>query len=283
VTDDTAAIRDAVTKNDQVFFPFGTYLVSDTITLKSGNALIGEGFSIILAKAKSPAFSDANNPKPLILTPAGANAWVQFADLTLSVQGELPGLIFVEWLSGVGSSLWDVHYRIEFGTWGLLHLAGAGAGVIENTWLWVADHDIDNGPMVNVTNPRGALIESAGPTYLYGTASEHSSLYQYNFTGASNIYTILTQTEIPYWVDPVKSVPLTIHNSQNIYLYGSGYYTWFHGANVTVGPTEIVNSKNVYLYGNNVHNYKFNVQGDHPIPADYTGTFCSYFISDVPY
>jgi len=250
---------------------------------KDGNAVIGEGFSIIEAKRGSAAFSDVNNPKPLFLTPADANAAVYFADLTLALQDNLPGLIFIEWRSGAKSNLWDVHYRILYTAHTLLHLSGAGGGVIENTWLWVADHDIDQGGMVNITNPRGLHIESSGPTYLYGTAAEHSTLYQYNFTGASNIYTVLTQTEIPYWVDPVKSLPLTIHDSNNIFLYGGGYYTWFHGANVTTGPVEIVNSKNTYIYGHNVHNYLYHIVGDHRIPADYTGTFCAFFISDVPY
>jgi hypothetical protein len=53
-------------------------------------------------------------------------------------------------------------------------------GYFENMWAWVADHDIDDpaNTMVTVAVGRGILFESEGPTWLYGTASEHSMLYQ---------------------------------------------------------------------------------------------------------
>jgi glucan 1,3-beta-glucosidase len=281
VADDTAALQKAINEHDQVFLPYGTYLISSTVTLKSSTVLVGEAFSILMAKANSPAFMNANSPQPMLITPADANAQPQLADLVLSLQGNVPGCKIIEWRSG--GSIWDVHYRLMFGSWGMLHMSGKSAAYVENSWLWTADHDIDRGGMVNITNPRGLLIESSGPTYLYGTAVEHNSFYEYNISSASDVTMLLTQTEIPYWIEPVKAVPMVIQNSQNIWLYGSGYYTWFHGPNVTTGPTEITNSKNTYLYANTVHNYVNNIVGDHVIPASYANTFCSYFIADVPY
>lgn len=35
---------------------------------------------------------------------------------------------------------------------------------------------------------KGILVESQGPTWFYGTASEHAVLYQYNIASAQNIY-----------------------------------------------------------------------------------------------
>ena len=34
---------------------------------------------------------------------------------------------------------------------------------------------------------RGTLIESEGPTWLYGTGSEHTVLYQYQLYGAKDV------------------------------------------------------------------------------------------------
>jgi hypothetical protein len=34
---------------------------------------------------------------------------------------------------------------------------------------------------------RGTLIESEGPTWLYGTGSEHTVLYQYQIYGAKDV------------------------------------------------------------------------------------------------
>ena len=38
----------------------------------------------------------------------------------------------------------DVHWRMEYTSWGLLRVHGASAGgVFENSWAWVADHAIN--------------------------------------------------------------------------------------------------------------------------------------------
>jgi len=282
INDDTAAIQKAINENQQVFFPYGVYLITSTVTLKSDTVLVGEAFSQLMASGSF--FADESNPQPMLLTPDDLNGTVQLADLILATQSDLLGAQLLVWRVGVNSALWDVHYRMMYGAGLQLWITGSGAGYFENAWLWTADHNIDTGNNVTVNNLRGMLIDSQGPTYLYGTAVEHSTIYNYNFSGASNIYSFLTQTEIPYLINPVATVPLWIDNSENIFMYGSGYYTWFHGTNVTIGPTVIVNSKNVNLYANNVHNYNFNVQGDRSIKAEYgAGAFCSFFAADVPF
>ena len=40
---------------------------------------------------------------------------------------------------------------------------------------------------VTVYFARGILIESAGPSWFYGTSSEHSVLYQYQLHNSSNV------------------------------------------------------------------------------------------------
>jgi len=59
--------------------------------------------------------------------------------------------------------------------------------------------DVTNQTMISVYAGGGILIESQGPTWLYGTASEHNVLYQYQLNGASNLLLGMIQTESPYY------------------------------------------------------------------------------------
>lgn len=40
---------------------------------------------------------------------------------------------------------------------------------------------------ISVYGARGMLIESQGPSWFYGTGSEHSVLYQYQLSNAQNV------------------------------------------------------------------------------------------------
>jgi len=152
----------------------------------------------------------------------------------------------------------------------MFHAAPSSGGVyLENTWFWVADHDMeDNGQaQTNVYSARGALFRSTnGPTWLWGTASEHSMFYNYQFDGISANYGLFSgfmQTETPYfqpnptslaisWLptnsnydDPSfsvcsgssSSVPcqeawgLRVVNSQSVLVYSTGFYNFFNNYN----------------------------------------------------
>ena len=45
VTDDTAAIQAAITASDTIYFPDGTYLITDELTLADGKSVSGNGYS----------------------------------------------------------------------------------------------------------------------------------------------------------------------------------------------------------------------------------------------
>ena len=161
----------------------------------------------------------------------GSRGAVEISDLMLSTRGPTPGATLVEWnvheVSQGANGLWDVHWRIG-GAAGtnlqsdhcvanstgptipdpacqaaflLLHITPNASCYIENAWLWVADHELDRADhaQISIFNGRGALIESQGPVWLYGTASEHSQLYQYSFSHASNIFASALQCETPYY------------------------------------------------------------------------------------
>lgn len=109
-----------------VFLPQGMYLVSDTILLKADTYIIGEALSEIHPNPSVPTWQDASNPKPVLQLPAGGAPGL--AEIIFVTVGAVPGAIMLEWNSGAGTGLWDVHWRVMHTTWSLLHISGAGAG-----------------------------------------------------------------------------------------------------------------------------------------------------------
>ncbi|KAK3337737.1 pectate lyase superfamily protein-domain-containing protein [Cercophora scortea] len=127
------------------------------------------------------------------------------------------------------SGLWDVHTRIGgFASSGLqvsqcpmnpnqtittadpaciaaymsMHITPSARNLyIENSWLWTADHDIEdyNNTQITVFAGRGLLIDGASRIWLVGTAVEHHTLYQYQLVDASDIWMGQIQTETPYY------------------------------------------------------------------------------------
>lgn len=111
---------------------------------------------------------------------------------------------------------------------------------------------------------RGLLIESQGPTWLYGTSSEHCQLYQYGLVGASNIFLSHMQTETPYYQpnpnalepydtgsfvgDPTfqdcadsscrGAWALRVVNSTDIIIYSAGFYSFFKNNGLGCTATE---------------------------------------------
>lgn len=100
----------------------------------------------------------------------------------------------------------------------LLRVTVHASAYIENMWAWVADHDLDTSSQdqINVYVARGILVESQGPTWMYGTASEHSVLYQYQVSGAKDLVMGMIQTESPYFQpSPPKPEPFKLGKFPN--------------------------------------------------------------------
>ncbi|EJT82205.1 hypothetical protein GGTG_02179 [Gaeumannomyces tritici R3-111a-1] len=194
------------------------------------------------------------------------------------------------------AAMWDVHVRIGgsagteldydkckkapndpaqtkktetecLGAFLMLHVTEQASAYIENCWYWVADHHLEPFPanhpdpsqQINVFSGRGVLVESQkGPVWMWGTASEHSVLYNYQTANASNVYMSSIQTETPYFqglpeantpfavnanfADPDfdafcaasgggkacrRSWGLRVVDSKDVYVYGAGLYSFF--------------------------------------------------------
>jgi len=50
----------------------------------------------------------------------------------------------------------------------MMHITRGASAYIENSWAWVADHDMDreDQAQINIMAGRGILIESQGPTWV---------------------------------------------------------------------------------------------------------------------
>lgn len=153
----------------------------------------------------------------------------------------------------------------------LLHVTQSATLYAENCWFWTADHELDlpDHEQIDVFNGRGVLIESAlGPVHLWGTASEHNVLYNYQFRGAANVFVGGMQTETPYFQgNPDSSTPFAVSaalgdpdfaascnmlssracarswgvrvvDSVDVWMYGAGLYSFFDNYEQTCLQTE---------------------------------------------
>lgn len=296
VHDDTAAINAALTaaagQNKVVYFPAGAYLVSDTITVPANTKIVGILWPMILASGAK--FQDASNPYPVFqIGKVGEQGTVEISDMLFGIQGPNPGAIMVEWnlqCSSQGAcGMWDSHVRMG-GSYGsdlliaeclanplqtsantkceagflMFYASPKSSGVyLENTWFWVADHDMED-PIqrqVSIYNGRGVLIQSQGPVWLWGTASEHSLIYNYQFDGVKALFSGFMQTETAYMQpNPLVPTPFSFNSK-----YDDPTFTICNGANGPVPCKDawglrIYNSVGVLLYSTGFYSFFNNYQ-----------------------
>ncbi len=313
-TDDTAAIQAAIDglKDGQILFvDHGSYLISKTIVIpaEANVKMVGETYSVFFITGEY--FSDMTNPKPgfQVGKQSGDKGSFEASDLIISTQGPAPGAILMEWnvnAEAGQAGLWDVHFRVGgfagtnlqssecaknpnsthtanpkcIGSFMSLHLTKNSNAYLENVWLWTADHELDQSDhsQIDIYNGRGMLVESQGPVWLYGTASEHSQLSQYQFQGAKDVFMGCIQTETPYYQpNPAPSAPFTkndkyfdpdmsqskaawavrILDSTSIWNYGAGTYSFFQNydqscvntQNCQTDINQVDNSTDVNIFG----------------------------------
>jgi glucan 1,3-beta-glucosidase len=162
-TDDTASLQHIITTYAGckiLFFPHGTYLVTDTLTFPPGSRVFGEAWSAI--SAKGSAFTDATHPRPMIRVGEPGDVGVaQFSDMFFTVADVLPGCTLLE-VNMAGEEagdvgFWNTHIRVGgatgsrvrtscAGTPGecsaafmMVHLTASSSAYIDNMWAWTAD------------------------------------------------------------------------------------------------------------------------------------------------
>ncbi|KAG4434978.1 hypothetical protein IFR05_009532 [Cadophora sp. M221] len=270
VSDDTFGLNlllsVAAGANRPLFIPMGSYIVTDTIKIPLGSRVVGECWSQIVAQGAAFVFVD----KPHVMVQVGDEGdagVIEIQDLLFTSTAPSAGVILMEWnvaqTTPGSAAMWDSHFRIG-GAKGsklqrehcpkltgtvnerciagsmLLHLTSQSSAYMENIWAWVSDHDIDSSEdqtQIDVYVSRGILIESQGPTWLYGTSSEHCVLYQYQLFDAKDIFLGMVGlfngdpdfSDCNAVTSPHCAVSwgLRIVGSKNIHIAGAGLYNWF--------------------------------------------------------
>lgn len=293
VTDDTKALNlvfaFAAVANKIVYIDSGTYRVTSTVHIPSRSRIVGESYPVIMGSGSF--FTDIVNPQPVVQVGIPLErGTVEWSDTIVSTQGYMGGAILIEWnLASPArspSGLWDVHTRIggfvgsdlqldrcpaTSNSTGIvlecraafmsMHITKHASGLyLENNWFWVADHDIDDPNLSQITiyAGRGLYCESRkGAIWLVGTAVEHHTLYQYQFDSTRDVFAGQIQTETAYYQpNPIATYPfpaltewndpdfasscanstgencaegwgLRIIDSEYIYVYGAGMYSFF--------------------------------------------------------
>ncbi|CAG8407763.1 unnamed protein product [Penicillium salamii] len=302
-TDDTAALNSilssAANMSSIVYFPYGVYVIKDTLRVPLGSRIIGQVWPQIMATGSK--FEDAENPHVAVqVGKEGDVGIIEIQNLMFTTSGPTAGAILMEWNvheSTQGSAgLWDSHFRVGgamgsqlqsdkcpkqassinkncIGASLLLRVTKSASAYMENLWAWVADHDLDKASQdqVDIYVARGILIESQGPTWMYGTASEHSVMYQYQLSGAKNLVMGMIQTESPYF-QPTPPMPepfklgnfpddpdngdcktctsswaIRMLNSESVYILGAGIYSWFNSYSQNCLSTNDCQEKAFYI------------------------------------
>ncbi|PNH38084.1 hypothetical protein VD0004_g8723 [Verticillium dahliae] len=301
-TDDTAALNKLFAHTAAsgliAFVDAGAYYVTDTVFIPAGARIVGEALSSTILGG-GPRYSDMNKPHPVVqVANAGDKGSIEWSDMILSTRGPAPGAKILEYnlhsVAGEASGMWDVHIRVGgfagtdllleqcptypnrtvaiepscFAAWGSMHITRPAAGLLmENCWVWVADHDLEDPTYRQITifAGRGVLVESdEGRLWFHASSSEHHVLYQYLFHRTRDVYMGQIQTETPYFQpNPPATVPfpparayhdpdfakecaagahpdadprvpcamawaLKIEASRDIKIYGAGLYSFFN-------------------------------------------------------
>ncbi|RMZ92088.1 hypothetical protein DV736_g646, partial [Chaetothyriales sp. CBS 134916] len=287
-TDDSDVIQQVfnnVQSGQIVYFDHGAYVVTKTINVPKNIKITGEIWPLIMASGNF--FGDQTQPQPVFrVGNPGDTGNVEISDLVFETLGTAEGAIMIEWnLAGESpgsAAMWDAHVRIGgtagtklqqdtcmgatpdsqtfeascVGSFLMLHVTQTASAYFENTWFWVADHELDlaGHNKTNIYNGRGVLIESQGPVWLYATSSEHSQLYNYQVSNGKDIFMAIIQTETPYmqaapdalnagfipnpaYTDPnfadcstescKKAWGLRVIDSSDVSVWGAGLYSFF--------------------------------------------------------
>lgn len=224
-TDDSASLNAILLQNAQnckiSYFPYGVYIVQNTLYIPPNSRIVGEVWSVI--SGNGPNFFQPTNPQPVVMVGKPNEVGVaEISDMRFTVRDVLQGATILQ-VNMAGNApgdvgFWNTHITVG-GTadtlvntrcggpdtsdckaaFALVHLTASSSAYIENMWGWVADHSLDGGDHQNIASGRGMLVESTKATWLTGTAFEHNTLYNYNFHNAQNVYAGMMQTETAYW------------------------------------------------------------------------------------
>ncbi|KAF2671194.1 glycoside hydrolase family 55 protein [Microthyrium microscopicum] len=276
-SDDTAAIQAAVTaaaaKGSLLFFPFGTYIISDTIKVPKNSRLVGEAWTQL--RATGAKFGSIGSPRPMIkIGEPGDVGLAQMSTFILDIKSSCPGLKLLE-INMAGTKpgdvgFYDIHFPLNQG--GVIaksagctsagncpsvhvsvHMTPTSSVYWENTWVSDA-----GGSQSKTANGGGFLVESQGGTWINGLGSEHSAMYQIAIHKAKGVYLGVMQSESAYWQVQTKAAVFNPGSWASALLPGEPNFSWCAtgDGSCRVGLYQYVtDSTDVHLYSGGFWNF----------------------------
>jgi hypothetical protein len=271
ITDDTAAIQNAIAQHRVIYVPTGRYVVTDTLRLRPDTVLIGfhpsaTQFDLLDGTA---GFNGVGTPRPLLEAPHGGHNIVQ--GIGLSTGGINSRAVGAMWMAGADSLMDDVRFLGGHGT-------NAADGTRMNPYnnTHTADPDIHRRwdaqyPSLWVTNGGGGtfadiwtpstfaqaglyISNTTTPGHVYELSSEHHVRNEVKLDRVENWEIDALQTEEERGEGPF-ALPLAITRSKNITIANyHGYrvvssYQPFCCA-VRVSDSQAIRFRNVHVDSN---------------------------------
>ncbi|KAK4222047.1 pectate lyase superfamily protein-domain-containing protein [Podospora fimiseda] len=156
------------------------------------------------------------------------------------------------------------------------HITESAGGLYqENNWVWVADHDVEQGvnnQQITIYAGRGLLVESSdGPNWLVASSVEHHQRYEYQFWDTKNIFAGQIQTETAYYqLNPDARLPQVAQEKWHDPRFNRGESGW---------ALRVVDSKDIVIYGAGL--YSFFINYDNSCAAPTASQKCQQMIFSV--
>lgn len=211
-TDDTEAIRKAISEHRVLYVPMGKYIVTDTITLRPDTVLIAlhPDQTQFVIPDRTPGFQGPGTPRPLLEAPHGGSNIV--TGIGLFTNGTNSRAVGALWMAGPNSLMDDVRFLGGHGTSGLdgarlnpYNNTHTGDPDIHRRWdsqypsLWVTHEG--GGIFANIWTPdtfaqAGFYVsDTSTPGRVFELSAEHHVRTEMKFKNAANWEFDALQTE----------------------------------------------------------------------------------------
>jgi hypothetical protein len=230
IGDDTQVINDALSQYSEIFFPLGTYLVNQGLTIKDGQKLFGNLGTVIKLAAKAQGF-EAGSTKPFITVNGAGSKGVIMCHLF--IHNDAPGGICVSWNGNPSSRVCDCQFLNVGPSSSAPLMILNGGGYFENMLI----------PAGTDFGKTGIFISSKSPVWLYSVQPQHYTEQAIVLLGARNVVMLNIDLE-------TSSVPgkpgtvVKIKNSQNVFVLGLGAGNW----QAAPGLIKLYSGQNIHFW-----------------------------------
>ncbi len=240
-SDDTAALQAAIDGHRALYFPSGTYRVTDTLRLRPDSVLIGfnPGITVITVTDADTKFTGEGEPVPVMESAKGGDAIVTGIGIaTEMMDRRAAGLV---WRAGPRSLVNDVNLRAGFGRrnpvlspnlpeparppQGFATYAAAMGSQYPSLWVKDGGGGIFRGIWTSNTLARAGLTveNTTTPSVVYQMSCEHHMRHETQFYHASNwtVYALQTEEENPAGADAFSADLNDAHHLlfANLFMY----------------------------------------------------------------